>query len=306
MRWWDAPKVNTWLTIGASVVTILGPILAYWLFLSERGSKAILVTTVSRSTVADLSDPALSALKLTFQDEAVNRVTTATIEISNSGTQPITPADFERPLTLRFPGATPLLTATIGERTPTNLNPTLTSDAGAIHLAPILLNSGDRFRLTLLLRDVFTEPEVDARIAGVTTVSKTTLPDDRMRNRIPLALSALAIALTMVCYGFMSSLTLPPRRQGRKDPVVILPTRTALAFVSTLGLAASTTFVAAAAYQVDNFEFWGWPQWNWVLAVLVGVGTVVTTIGSMLGFRTRHKVQLNWQAVARESFQETQ
>jgi hypothetical protein len=294
MQWDD----RRW-AIAVTLATIAGPFLIVWIFVAQRTSKAISVETVSRATVADLTDPALAALKLTFNEEPVNRVTAATIEVINSGTEPIERADFERPLTLRFGGSAPLLAATVGERAPQNLAPLLDYDLNAVRIEPMLLNPGDRFRLTLHLRGQFNEPEVDARISGIKEVSRMTLPEER-GDQMPMAFWFLVVVPTLFCYFYLAALSNWLRRRQRKEPV-LLPVRVGIALALVLGLSASTALVMAA-FSWRNLPFWVLPRLPFPWSFLFWVGLLVVGIGgALLGFRTRELMQTRWDIVEKSA-----
>ena len=79
-----------------------------------------------------------------------------------------------------------MLSVTLNEKSPNDLKPLITSDDKGISIAPRLFNSGDPFRLTVQLRGDFNEPEVEARISGVPTISRKIFrsPDPTRRGII--------------------------------------------------------------------------------------------------------------------------
>lgn len=136
----------------SSLTAVAGLLMPLLLHILNRDSKELSVETVSRAILIDLSDPDLSSLKPTQRNVPVSRLTVATIEVRNSGTRPIEKADFERPLVLRFQDSSNVLVATLSDSTPQDLKPAINSDASGISVAPLLLNPGDRFRLTAQIR----------------------------------------------------------------------------------------------------------------------------------------------------------
>lgn len=161
------------------VVALTSLAAPFVLFTWEREYKRVTVHTVSRSVVADLTDPALSPLRLTYADVPVSTVTIATLEIGNTGNQPIHASDFERPLRVAFTNGAPILAATASETHPGNLSPSVSHDGSSATIRPLLLNPGDRVRLAFVLRGEFVEPRVDARIAGVPDVIRVVLNGDQ-------------------------------------------------------------------------------------------------------------------------------
>lgn len=175
---WD----SKWSAVSvlATVASLVIPLI---IFFTGRDTKELTVETVSRSVLVDLSNPVLSSLRLTYKDVPVDRLTVATIEFRNTGTQPIERADFERPITLRFENALDLLAVTLSEKNPSDLTPVITSDTNGISIAPLLLNPGDQFRITVQIRGVFGEPVVEARILGVPSIARRIYPETNISRR---------------------------------------------------------------------------------------------------------------------------
>jgi hypothetical protein len=78
---------------------------------------------------------------------------------------------------IKFPKSSSILAATLGEKAPDDLQPAIALESGAITIAPLLLNPGDRFRVTAQLLGDFEEPAVEARISGIRTISRQALRD---------------------------------------------------------------------------------------------------------------------------------
>lgn len=169
-------RSNLWAIVGG-VTAVLGLFLSIGIVLYQRESKGLQVETISAAAVADLTDPASAALKLTFNDEPLSRVDAVTIEVANIGNIPIEAADFERAMALRFSESSVPLVVAVSERDPPNLVPTVVLNSGVIEISPMLLNPADHFRLNVVVRGKFEEPEVDSRIKGIRVVSRRTLPE---------------------------------------------------------------------------------------------------------------------------------
>lgn len=154
----------------ATIVSIFTPFII--LYFSGPATKELVVKTVSISVPVDLSDPILSPLKLTYKEVPVDRLTVATIEFSNTGSMPIEQKDFEHPVRLSFQSSVDVLAVTLSEKSPDDLNPKIITDLNGISIAPLLLNPGDRFRITVQTRGIFIEPKVEARISGLSTITR--------------------------------------------------------------------------------------------------------------------------------------
>lgn len=223
---------NKWTVISGigAVLAVVVPVLIFFL---SRDSKELTVKTVSRAVVVDLTEPALASLKLTYKDVSVTRLTAATIDVSNTGSRPIDGADFERELVLRFLGSAPVLAARVAERVPEGLRPELNVGPMSVAIKPLLLNPGDRFRLTVHLRGDFTEPVVDARVSGVSSIQRMVFSDAASKQRIAnyLVTGLLALAGYFYLAGYLNPLG--------KRRVTAVPIGDALVIILILGIAAA-------------------------------------------------------------------
>jgi len=257
---------NKWTAL-AALAAVLGVIVPVLLFFWGRDVKELTVKTVSRAVVVDLTEPALASLKLTYKNVAVTRLTAATIEVSNTGSRAIERADFEREVVIRFADSVPVLAARVAEQVPEALHPELNVGSSNVSFKPLLLNPGDRFRLTIHIRGDFVEPVVDARISGVAAVQRRVLSD---LVSIQGAVSRLVVGLLALAgYFWLAAYCAPPFRKTR----VALSPWEAVPIVLTLGLASGflvgeglrglglnlrpglVAFVAGPAVGVPTFFF---------------------------------------------------
>ena len=212
----------------ATIVSLFIPFII--LYFSGRHTKELMVETVSISVPVDLSDPRLSSLKLTYKDTPVDRLTVATIEFSNTGSQSIEQRDFEHPVRLSFQKSVDVLAVTLSEKSPDDLNPKIIPDVNGISIAPLLLNPGDRFRITVQTRGLFVEPNVEARISGLTTVTRR-LPHEPLLKSGYFQLAIGIIGL--IAYGQVGSFAWVAAR--KRLPYTTLPfPESALTVLTTL------------------------------------------------------------------------
>lgn len=212
----------------ATIVSLFIPFII--LYFSGRQTKELMVETVSISVPVDLSDPRLSSLKLTYKETPVDRLTVATIEFSNTGSQPIEQRDFEHPVKLSFQKSVDVLAVTLSEKSPDDLNPKIITDLNGISIAPLLLNPGDRFRITVQTRGGFIEPNVEARISGLSTVTRRLPHEPLLKNgyfQITIGI------LGLIAYGQIGAFSWVAAR--KRLPYTILPfPENAFAVLTTL------------------------------------------------------------------------
>ena len=250
-----------------TVAAVVGPFLAILLFMLNRESKGLAFDTVSTAVLVDLSDPRLSSLKLTYKDVSVSRLTVATFEVRNSGTQPIERVAFELPLVIRFKNPSDVLAVTLNEKkTPLDLKPSISSDDSGITIAPLLLNSGDTFQITVQLRGDFNEPTVEARISGVPLISRKTLheSDPTRRGLIQIACGAV---MTFIYFYFWLLFATPSRRLRPVKPMSIPGS---IVVGVALGIGGAAFFAAGATtLRLSDTEMWSWAAVVLLLSVTV-------------------------------------
>jgi hypothetical protein len=264
---------NKWSGISA-IVGILALIVTLFPLIIGRDTKQLSVETVTTAKLVDLSDPALSTLKLSYKDVEVSKLSVTTIEIRNSGSRPIERTDFEEPLLLRFRNTGDVLAATITKNNPEYLSPIITSDGTLVSIAPLLLNPDDTFRLSIQLRGEINEPRVEARISG-TTISRTTYPaDTKTWYGIVVIIAATAVTFLYFYMAPAAALAiLAPQR------FVFLSRAEAIFLLLTL-LTGSVTLCAAAIKIFDPTK----PQ-------RVAAGILVMFIGSILALIAKRRLR---------------
>jgi len=138
----------------------------------------------------------------------------------------------------------------------------------------MLLNPGDRFRINVVLSGDFNEPAVDARIAGISEVSRKLLKPEHKSSESILLL--IVGAITTWAYGYLG---MASGAVLRANPVSLMRRGDSVAITVVLGMASTTIAMDAldsmAASRVTTF---------WVYAA----GALILTFAVVLGaFRLR-------------------
>lgn len=244
---WD----RKWTAVSA-IAAILSLFLPLVLFSINRDTKELTVETVSNAILVDLSKPELSSVKLTYNDVPVSRLSVATIEFRNSGTRPIERADFELPIVLRFQDSVDVLAVTLSDKMPNDLSPVINSNMKGISVAPLLLNPGDQFRITVQLRGNFNEPTVEARISGVPSILRRMHPASDPSRRGFLLMGIGAVLTVFYMYiAFFSIDTVLLRR-----PITPLPLPENIGVIFFLaGLSAVASITGAETFGLSKTQF---------------------------------------------------
>jgi hypothetical protein len=157
IRWRDA---KWWIAIIATVVLGLVSI-----FLAVPPRKRLVIAQVYKTPLFLQRFP---GTVITVNGKPVNGAYAETFAIYNAGSVPITPSDFDGPLTLAFGGGE-IVMPSVGSTTPNGLPVVITSNGGALELKPLLLNPSDTICLSVLTTQA-RQPVVKGRIAGVTAI----------------------------------------------------------------------------------------------------------------------------------------
>jgi len=272
---------TTW-TIISALAAVAALVIPIALFMAGRQSKALTLETISNANVADIRDPALAGLRLSYNDQPISHVSTTTIEVSNTGSQPIETRDFERPVVINYDKLTPILASTLTERVPNNLMPQLISGPSSITISPLLLNPGDRFRINIVIGGEFKEPEIDARLAGVSAISRRLLKSEHRSSKAVLLFIVGAITMLAYAYlGIASGAVLP------RVPVSQMQRGDALAITLILGLASTSMAMAALDLIAASRATTVWAYATGFFILIVGV---VLGRARRLRLQTRHQV----------------
>jgi hypothetical protein len=277
---------NKWSVISA-VAAVAALLVPFFLYIIGHQSKDLSVATVSRAVLVNLSEG--GSVTLTYNGTSVSHLTATTIEVRNDGTRPIERSDFERPLLIRFPKSSSILAATLGEKEPVDLQPTVSLEAGAITIAPLLLNPGDRFRVTAQLLGDFDEPAIEARISGIRAISRQPFRDLSVKSPRPFATTGV---LATCGYFYLAGLISLSSRPPHARSVIFLPLADAFVMALILG-------VASAGSVVMILSDLNWSEARGRMIVLA-IGTIGSAVGAALAwFRGRAPLVMRTSAPAR-------
>ena len=157
------------------------------------------------------------SVQVLFRGVAVSSAHVQRLTVVNVGTVPITRADFESSLAIKYSTQVRILSAELTRRHPEDLAAIVEHVDRAdgaideVRVAPLLLNPGDGFRLVLVVSGTdasVPEPMVTARVSGVRSLGwfdGDTVP-------LPLRLTrSLTVTLIAVALLFGGRLVLPQR-----------------------------------------------------------------------------------------------
>ena len=152
------------LTLVGIGVTIA---IAVW----ERNKKKLVYSELVNTSLLSVSDEIRGKIKVLYGKKAIQNVQLVEIKITNKGNVPIAPSDFQEPIVFYFEDSE-LLNAEVTDVYPKNLKPEIKQNKSAIHLNPILLNSGEYIKLKMLFTKFSNKIEVTSRIIGIKAIER--------------------------------------------------------------------------------------------------------------------------------------
>jgi hypothetical protein len=172
MSWVDVLREPAWTFISVVVTLVVGVPFAYWLVKRQQKKEisceflnAELVTVDKR-----ISD---NRLQITFDGKSVNRLHLVLLRMSNCGSTPINPQDFQGNVEISFGENSQVLRTEIVKKVPQGLQMSFEDLGTKVDLKPTLLNQKETFDMKFLVSN-FKEVIINGRISGVRiTVKKT-------------------------------------------------------------------------------------------------------------------------------------
>lgn len=183
------------LSVFATVAALIIPVLIWW---ADQETKGLTIDVISKASLqTEIAGPA-PVIAVTLNGQVVEKPYLTQLEISNTGSQPISASDFESAATIQA-GNARILQASVTSKSPLSLRPKLTSSAAAIVLQPLLLNPGDKIRLTVITSGGKPVLTASARIVGVRDLRVTDNLEAQAQRRAWAVFAGLIVLVMMYC-----------------------------------------------------------------------------------------------------------
>jgi hypothetical protein len=194
-----------WQFWGA-VLAFAGIVVAVYIYQRQRRRKELSYRVVSSTPLVQVAGAYGGRIQVLWDGKPIPSVSLVVLKLSNTGNQEIVVADYERPVSITFPGAGNVFTAELNRASPASLRPTLKITDRNVGIEPCLLNSGDSVTIAALVESYAEKVEIDGRIAGVKNIGLQN-QDSLVRAWVLAGILVLSfIALTLFgSYFFASS-----------------------------------------------------------------------------------------------------
>ncbi|MCC5619770.1 hypothetical protein [Nostoc sp. CHAB 5715] len=161
----DLLRDPVWQFFGAAFA-VLGIAVALWIYWLQRQTKELAFGIVSSRRLLSVADEVSSRVTVELDGKSVKNLHLLVYGLKNSGHRAISPNDFQRALKISFPEGQ-VISAEITSEVPSKLGATLVATESSIELNPLLLNSGDKLLIQVLLSASSPSESVDARIIDI-------------------------------------------------------------------------------------------------------------------------------------------
>jgi hypothetical protein len=196
--------VTAFLAIGVSIT----------IYRLNRKRKSLTYDILSMTRLIGIGKNEISErVKIVVDDKPVQNVGIVRVKITNSGTEPIKASDFERKITFAVWAPCRVIDASVTEKKPDSLQPSVWFEDDKVTIEKTLLNSRDSITLKIILADFDGDVLVDARIEGAELkrpafAKKGSLLQIIASNVSGIAMVTGSIALCIVVLQLLHILTL--------------------------------------------------------------------------------------------------
>ena len=202
---------NKWIISAA--LAFLGVVIPIVLYFASMPERSIVFEVVSKTDLVGSLD-GIDGLEITIKEKQVKEASLYLIKLKNTGTEPITTRDFEKPMLITFDNE--IFSVKAMEKTPENLTLEYLIEDESIMVKPFLFNSDEEFLLEIVSSSK-SFPTVDSRIAGISSI-KESFPSEN-----PILKVAITLTLSFVLLVFYSkSFWLLLKRKNQKASNTIL------------------------------------------------------------------------------------
>ena len=189
-----------WQFIGATIA-LLSILVAWWIYWLQKQTRELAFGLASSRRPLAIADELSSRVTVQLDGKSVKNLHLLVFGFKNSGNRAISPADFERKLSISFLNGQ-VVSADISSQSPPNLGGELLSFESRIELSPLLLNSGDYMLIQVLLSAEKPKWEVDVRVRDVAQLVPINTDPPILKSGVPmLIIMTSSIGLLFLFFG---------------------------------------------------------------------------------------------------------
>ena len=157
------------LAFGAIAVTLL-------VYVWQRGGRELAFGVISSRALLSVDDEVSGRVSIAMDGVPVRNLHLIVCGLKNSGTQPVLPEDYERPVAISFGDEAKILILQTTKEYPKNIVTSASSNGNCVEFAKVLLNPGDYAVVQVLLSAETPKVSADCRIVGITQLVELNKP----------------------------------------------------------------------------------------------------------------------------------
>jgi|TARA_R110001599_G_scaffold350336_1_gene580312 hypothetical protein len=230
---------NKWIvSIALAFLGVVIPIALYFNSIPER---VIVFEVVSKTDLVGSLD-GVDELEIFIREKPVKEAYLYLVKLKNSGTEPITVSDYEKPIQIKYDGE--ILSVKAKEKIPTNLSLDYLVKDEVVSINPFLFNSEEEFSLEIVSSSE-NYPSVESRIAGISEIQES-YPSEKSTLNLVIT---LALSFTLLVF-YAKSL----RQFIEKIKQVGLSEKIALCTLS-MTCALSSILLAKTVIDIETYKW---------------------------------------------------
>lgn len=180
------------------ILAFLGVVIPIALYFTSIPERSIVFEVVSKTDLVGSLD-GIDELKITIKEKQVKEAVLYLVKLKNTGTEPITVSDFEKPILIKLDDE--IFSAKTKEKIPENLSLEYSIEGESVIVKPFLFNSDEEFSLEILSPSK-NYPTVDYRIAGISEI-KESYPSENPFLKLAITITLSFILLVFYSKSFM-------------------------------------------------------------------------------------------------------
>lgn len=224
---------NKWIvSIALAFLGVVIPIVLYFNSIPER---IIVFDVVSKTDLVGALD-GVDELEISIKEKQVKEAYLYLVKFTNTGTEPITASDYEKPIQIKFDGE--ILSVKAKEIIPTNLSLDFSIENKSVSVSPFLFNPEEEFSFEIVSSSK-SYPSVESRIAGMSEI-KENYPSGGSTTKHIITLTLSFILLVFYAKSFKQFLE-KLKQKGVIEKITLL----------TLGLTSVCSSILLAQSVID-------------------------------------------------------
>ncbi|MPR35137.1 hypothetical protein [Salmonirosea aquatica] len=187
---------------------IISTLLAFWIYKKQSFKKELSYFVKDKISLININSEYRNRFKIQFDSKIINDLSLITIEIINTGNQPILKSDFENDieldLTQPLNKKIDILSYEIIDRSPINISNSLIKKHEKLYISAALLNPKDNFKIQLLtdFEEIASiSIKINSRISGINQINQInqTIGNDKsLMDKILREVTQASIKLILV------------------------------------------------------------------------------------------------------------